>query len=396
MSNLNDLFTNDGSPQYVTANGEPLEGNKTVTASYLNNDGSYADSELPAIGSNGEVNASDTQSLLRASLGLMRKRAQSEILDETTFKIASALEFQPESVRQAMSQEIFSAYQAGRVNPNSPEFMRFASQFATRIEMTMKRTAFFNKILKKGSDYKPGTGYYPITRGRNFGTCYVANDGVRVSSREYSPSVVHAQPFPLAAQVRIPTIHTVLQGPSVLDEAHGQTNLMFQVRMDAICKHLLEETAGEYNPAIRYSTLTPAILADLINNVNRHPLNSRNMLIAHDLWREIITNSAFTNWFDPYSQHKLILDGKIASIMNVDITTDGYMDPAQRVLEDGQIIVTADPENVGIWANASTNGLEVRPISGDSAGELWVGIHMYTAMIMAVVNGKAVSIATRA
>jgi hypothetical protein len=143
----------------------------------------------------------------------------------------------------------------------------------------------------------------------------------------------------------------ILQGSSdILEDVffNGQEQLM--VQEDTLMKQLLDAAVSVgVNPLkILAGGLTPTSLVDMRNDVIRWNLPAASILMASDLWSDIIGNAAvWGNLFDPVSQFEIIQTGFLGTLLGMQILTDAYRNPQLRVLNAGEIYILSTPEMLG-------------------------------------------------
>jgi len=76
-------------------------------------------------------------------------------------------------------------------------------------------------------------------------------------------------------------------------------------------------------------------------------LNVVSIYMANDLWPELMTNTDFVTWWDPATQHELIMEGQLGKLLGATLYTDGFRDVRLQVLQPGEIFFYADPAHVG-------------------------------------------------
>ncbi len=148
-----------------------------------------------------------------------------------------------------------------------------------------------------------------------------------------------------------------------------------------------------FNDLILFTNFTPAVLTTLKNQVDRWGTPAATFTMAYDLWQDIISDADFGDWFDPVHQHELILEGRLGSLLGMEIITDGYRYPTLQVLNQGECFVTASPITLG--SIVQRKELESRAIDQYALGRPARGWFMEQIQGQALVNGRAVVRATR-
>lgn len=177
-----------------------------------------------------------------------------------------------------------------------------------------------------------------------------------------------------------------------LDDIFNETLEQFMVAEDKMWKKLVDKyIVGISNPLLVVgNTYNIGNVATLINNITSNNLAVGNLLVANSVWPDFVTDSSFHNALSPIIKHDLILQGKIATIMNATITTDGYRPSHLRVLEDGEMYAVAPPENHGVFTTRG-EGILSTPTDGHHQGETTKGFFLRSYISMTVVNTLSVS-----
>jgi len=121
---------------------------------------------------------------------------------------------------------------------------------------------------------------------------------------------------------------------------------------DKVWKALIDGLVGTSN-ALQYLAggLTPANVSVMQQQVNRWSLNSTNMLIANDVLQDITGSVAFGSWFDPVSQYEIVQTGQIGTLLGMSVITDAYREPRLKVLNAGEVYITAAPDTHGAYTD---------------------------------------------
>jgi hypothetical protein len=111
---------------------------------------------------------------------------------------------------------------------------------------------------------------------------------------------------------------------------------------------------------------TPQALQVMRSNLLAQNLPADTCLFASNIWDDILTNTAFTNFYDPVSQYEIVQTGVIGRVLGMTLLSDSYRVPQLRVLNQGEIYVLPRPEFLGGYTsrgpvianevNAATNG----------------------------------------
>jgi hypothetical protein len=203
------------------------------------------------------------------------------------------------------------------------------------------RTLLGVRPLGKGEDAK-----VPVRKRDVY--AFMATVDSKITAQEIRQAYLYPPIFGIDAYIVIE--EGDIQGaPFDLLDAKYQDGLMAtMVREDRILRNLMLEAAPLFNDRVFFGNFNPASLAQMQNQVSSWGSTSANLLIAYDLWQDIISNTDFVSWFDPVHQHELILEGRLGTLLGMQILTDGFRYDSLRVLEQGEAFVTAAPGSVGV------------------------------------------------
>jgi hypothetical protein len=112
------------------------------------------------------------------------------------------------------------------------------------------------------------------------------------------------------------------------------------------------------------------MLASIQEQVTDWNLPASTAIMSNDYWKDIIGNAEFSALLDPVSKYDLVLNGKIGTLVGLELITDAFRAENQRVLEKGEIYVLSNPEHHGAY---STRGIRSTPTDGANSGETTKG-----------------------
>lgn len=153
--------------------------------------------------------------------------------------------------------------------------------------------------------------------------------------------------YHLTARVTIEDRELAVAGPELLDEKFQDGLEAIMVRQDRILRSMFLSTEGVFNLPIAFATFTPQVLSALRTQVASNGIPAAHMLFSFDLWDDMISDPLFTAWWDPVHKYSLIMEGKIGSVLQMKLITDGFRYPSLRVLEAGEVFVCGSPVAVG-------------------------------------------------
>jgi hypothetical protein len=176
----------------------------------------------------------------------------------------------------------------------------------------------------------------------------------------------------------------------VLQEKYMEAMEAIMVAEDRLWYNMANETVGIDNLLTVISgTLSPITLAEVRNNVGRWSLPIPHMLMASDLYNDIIGDTDFIQAIEPVARHELIMTGELAVLYGMAITSDAYRHPEHRVLSQGEFFTISDATTHGQYSDRGGIDTEVTTTATENVvGRGWVMSEAFSAVIA---NTRSVS-----
>ena len=200
--------------------------------------------------------------------------------------------------------------------------------------------------------------------------------------------------YEVKSAVRVSQLELDQSSGDLLRDIRDQAMEAVMVAEDRIWKRAVDATVGRVNDISYISgELTPKMLASLSEQVSGWNLPATKAIISNDFWKDIIGNSEFSAFLDPVSKYDLVMNGKIGTLIGMELMTDGFRPENQRVLDKGEIYVVSDPEH---HAAFSTRGIRSTPTDGANQGETnkgWLisqSISFLVGNVRSVAKGKRI------
>lgn len=331
-----------------------------------------------AVGRNGELNASSKKDLMHQQQKFLAASARGEL--DTAENIAA----KAEAGKQL----------AAAIMVDAATHRLVGERITDALFLAQNRQGFARKFLAKSN---PATG--SLVRFK----LYRKDTAVVYST---APTVVETQIAkdeyfnpPEGVLIARPYIHQVdlNQSPGdPLQEKYVEATEAIMVGEDRWWKMLADATVGmqDGNPLTTVTgMITPYTLGRLQSNVSQWGLKTPHLLIASDIYADIIGNSDFHAALSPIAKHELLLTGELATMYGMTVTSDAFRHEQHRVLNAGELYVIADSVNHGAYADrdslqSAPIGIEVTGIPGRG----WVITESWTA---AIGSARSVSKAIR-
>jgi len=180
----------------------------------------------------------------------------------------------------------------------------------------------------------------------------------------------------------------------LLDDKYQDGLEQILVREDNVAKMLLDAAAPAANDLTFFNTFTPTIFSSLRTQVARWGIPVATAIIAWDLWNDIIADSEFSAWFDPVSKHEIVLEGKLGSILDVELITDAFRHDTLRVLTTGECFFLGVPQTLG--AITQRKELTTEAINGYALGKPERGWFLEQIEGLCIGNSRGVAKGLRA
>jgi hypothetical protein len=188
----------------------------------------------------------------------------------------------------------------------------------------------------------------------------------------------------------IPTTELNQSAGDVLQEKYVEATEAIMVGEDRLWYNQVNAIVGVDNPlSIISGQLTPYTFAQVMVNVTRWGLKAPHVLIATDLYMDIIGNTEFFHAIDPVARHELLLTGELGVMYGCTITSDAYRHPEHKVLNQGEFFVISDALNHGAYSDRG--GIQSEPIGINVEkvpGRGWV---IHESIAVSVANSRSVS-----
>lgn len=371
----------DGSTFLATANQEPLSGNRSFSPYGLAvRSGATASSRLsqePLIGSNGEFNAGSRKEVMQAIATLMGAASRGEVKEVVASEKAN-LQAKLER-KQALASTMLSTDAATQT--------ALAEVVGESVYETLGRAGFARKFLQTAPLQQGDFHRVPVITPDI--TTFYSTENINVPASQIRGKVVEPKPFVISNNVLIDNLELTISPVDLLDIKYNQA-LEQQLRgEDIYLTKLLDLSASEYNEPVYFSTLTPTVLASLRNQIDTQggiPVGG--LLLAADLWADIISDSEFQNFYSPIEKHEIVLTGRLGTLMGMDIVTDGFRIKNLQVLKPGSSYVLGIPDLLGVVGQYGE--LTVTAIDRRVVGESKRGWFIENTIDMTVLNSRAV------
>jgi hypothetical protein len=326
-----------------------------------------------AIGANGEINASSKQELLSRQAQFIQAASNGQVVGNDVFANAE----KHAKLSRELIQAAFNDKEAHRV---------LGERMADSLYQTCNRQGFARKYLTKITVEQGSIPRFPV-RLKNVVAAY-STSPTQIQPQITLDKWLTPPELQLVARPYIPLNDLNQSAGDVLQEKYVEATEAIMVSEDRLWMNLVNGLVGVDNPLqIVSGQLTPYTFAQVQVNVTRWGLKAPHVLIATDLYQDIIGNSEFYTAIDPVARHELLLTGELGTLYGCTITSDAYRFPEHKVLNQGEFFVISDALNHGAYSDRG--GLQSQPIDiaiEKIPGRGWV---MYESFAMAVANSTS-------
>jgi len=319
------------------------------------------------VGANGELNASNKRDLLQQQQKFLAAHASGRMTTEDT-------EASRELVAAAFNDE-----GAHRV---------LGERMADALYMTANRQGFMRKFLAKIDVAQGSVPRFPV-RTKNVTAAY-STSPTRIAHQIVRDKWLTPPEMSIVARPFIPQTELNQSSGDVLQEKFIEAQEAQMVAEDRLWYNQVNALVGvDNNLNIVSGQLTPYTLMTSRASVDRWGLKSLHVLLASDLYQDIIGNTEFYSAIDPVARHELLLTGEIGVMYGMTITSDAYRHPEHRVLSQGEFFVVSDSLNHGAYSDRG--GMQSKPIDISTEGMPGMGWVIFQSLAMAVANSRSFS-----
>lgn len=322
--------------------------------------------------STGEINAHDKGELMQRIGQLMALSSQGEIVRRDSAAIDAG---------RALISEAYD-------DATGAKWASLGSDLANKVHEYSERNGFMRGLLMPHTLRQGETPRIPVKSLDVIAV--VANGMANMGFQRVTQKVLNVPEFEVKGNVRVSRLDLEQIAGDLLDDAYQQCLEAITTQEDRLWKQAADMTVGKANP-ITYlgAKLTPASLARLQEKVSGWNLPVRKALIANDFWVDIQGSADWHTALDPVTKYDLLFNGRLATISGMEITTDGFRDPKQRVLERGEIYVISEPEYHGVFTNRG--GVQSTPTDGANSGDTDKGWLLSELLSLTIANTRSVA-----
>lgn len=327
--------------QFVTtANAEPLAGNSNFSPYGLAKSAGKATAGLsrePIVGSNGSINGFNMADFMKNMGALMAAASSGQVVEEQKAHARATLQ-EKLGKKEALASAINSSDTATQ--------QALAEVVGDTVYETLGRSGFARKFMTIKPLARTETHRVPVVTPDV--TSFISTENSDIPASQIRQNVLYPKPFVTSARVLIDILELMISPVDLLDIKYNQALEQVLVGEDRAFLKFVEAAAPVHNEPVYFTTLTPTVLASVRNQIDTQggiPVGG--MLMAADIWADIISESEFQNFYSPVEKHEIVLTGRLGTLMGMDIVTDGFRIPNLKVLPQGGLYVFGIPDTLG-------------------------------------------------
>lgn len=328
--------------------------------------------------STGEINASSTKDAMRIVGEMMQAMASGAITQapKTMSQREEALATS-ELRRQVLADSM----------QDPTKWAALGASLAQQINEQADREGFVRKLMQ-GNTLKQGD-IQRVPMPTHDTMAVVATSSSNVGYQTIRNRVFTPDEFEIQANVRVENLDIQQVNGDLLDHAYNDALQSIMVAEDRLWKKAADSTVGIVNNLeLIAGELTTKNLGRLRQAIARWGLPATHIVLSNDYWADVIGSNDFATFFDPITKYDLVLNGQIGTLVGMNIITDAFRQPNQKVLNPGEIYVVASPENHGSYS--TRGGIQSMPTSGADSGNSTRGWFMTEPFSLVIANVRSV------
>jgi hypothetical protein len=325
----------------------------------------------------GEFNANDKSELVEAISGLMQACSSGAVVEQpAAMTDMDAMDARRELLAGAMADETGEKWAA------------LGSGLARQINEQSNREGFLRRICQ-GQTLRQGE-IPRVPMPSHDSLAVVATSASNTGYQSIRQKVFTPDEFEIQANVRVENLDIEQVNGDLLEHAYNDGLQAMMVAEDKLWKGAADQTVGVIND-LEYiaGELTTKNLGNLRQAVARWNLPVTAAIISNDYWADIIGSNDFATFLDPITKYDLALNGELGTLVGMQLITDAFRQPNQKVLDQGEIYVVASPENHAAYS--TRGGIRSTPTTGANQGNSSRGWFMTEPFSFVLANSRSVA-----
>ena len=356
---------NAGSQEYVmTASGDHIRDALKIRPG----------SNERMIGRNSEINASSKGDLMHNISSMIDQYQRG------TFQRTAQI---PSEVQAARRELLVAAIN----DRNGDSWQVLGEALGDEIWETLGREGFARKTLLVKPLLNGEVGRLRIRRKDV--VALVSTEKINVVESQVRQNYVYPGEFYINANIRIETKEIAQTPGDLLEEKYQDGLEQVMVAEDKVWKTMADRAANTYNKNFLFNTFTPIVFATMQNEVQGQGIPVETIILAYNVWPDIVADTEFHSWFSEIAKHEIVLQGQLGTIMGAKIITDAFRYETLKVLDQGELYFCGPAQTLG--GITQRQELTVSPIDGPTLGIPEKGWFMSSIEGMSITNSRALA-----
>ena len=333
------------------------------------------------VGHDGHLNANNRQEALDAIRTLLTAMSAGEVMsrEESTLIEASLT---TEQSRNA----VIAAYQD---KEQGRAWQTIGQSIGNELYETANREGLMRRALMRADVVQGSIPRIPFAYKTSF--AWEASSAAQIQPTLVRNKYLLPPEFYIESHLWIEE-REIFQSPGdILEEKLMEGQEAIMTREDVVMKRLLDAQVGQSNPSlVIVGGFTPQNLGLMRSQMLAFNLPTTLLFFASNVLNAITTNTTFGTFFDPVTQYEVVQTGYIGRILGIQLVTDAYRVPQQKVLNQGDIYLLTSPEFLGAYTDRGP--VTANEVNASSAGHGVParGWHIWEMLSMTVANSRGV------
>lgn len=344
--------------------------------------------DLPMFSASGELQAHSRKEALSMGQRYMDMMARGEIVLVNEESVSSMPASMSAADRRRLGNE--TVLEAIR-DPN--KWASLGSSIVARVEDRAERSGLMRNLFQ-GSTLRQGE-IARVELKQHICHAVVAAGPTDLGYQILRGKVFNPSEFELKSDVRVPVIDVHQIAGDLLGRAERDAHQSIVVKEDRLMMDAVKMAVGRGNPlTMLYDKLLPGHLAVMRDNIDSWNIPVGGTVLSSDFWADMIGSSVWMEALEPVTRYELLSTGRLATLLGMDLITDGFRDPTQRVLERGSLFTFSTPEYLGAYT--TRGGATAEPTTGANDGNTDKGWLVSEILSLVLANARSISMAQRA
>lgn len=337
--------------------------------------------------SSGELNANSKKDALALGQRYMDMMKNGDVILVQEDQVGSMQASMSSADRIRLGNEVFMEA------ANDPsKWASLGSSIVARVEDRAERSGLMRNLLQ-GSTLRQGE-IARVELKQHVCHAVVATGPSDLGYQILRGKVFNPQEFEVKSAVRVPVIDMHQIAGDLMGRAERDAHQSVVVKEDRLFMDAVYQAVGRGNPiTYLHDKLLPGHLAAMRDQIDSWNIPVAGTVLSSDFWTDMIGGSVWMEALEPVTRYELLSTGRLATLLGMDLITDGFRDPTQRVLERGTLFTFATPEYLGAYT--TRGGATSEATTGANEGNTDKGWLISEILSMVVANTQGLALAKR-